>query len=201
MLISEQKRLSLVERVYCFLIDNLAGKLHTIFSVIKYWPFIKIGRHCRIENGLKIRQFLWRENKLQIFLNGHNTICHHTDIQGSGIVIFGERSYCGAFCVIGANELVSIGADVMIAQAVTIRDTDHAAFRIDVSMSKQGIVTKPVVIEDDVWIGHGASILKGVRVGRGSIIGAGSVVTRDVPPYSIVGGVPARIIRARESTQ
>jgi len=55
----------------------------------------------------------------------------------------------------------------------------------------------PIVIEDDVWIGANATILKGVRISRGSIVGSGAVVTKDVPPYSIVGGNPAKIIRSR----
>jgi acetyltransferase-like isoleucine patch superfamily enzyme len=64
-------------------------------------------------------------------------------------------------------------------------------------MSQQGIYTAPVVIEDDVWIGIGAVILQGVRIGRGSIIGAGAVVNRDVESGTVVAGVPAREIRQR----
>jgi len=57
--------------------------------------------------------------------------------------------------------------------------------------------SSPVVIEDDVWVGHGATILKGVKIGKGAIVAAGAVVTRDVESYSIVGGVPAKLIRVR----
>jgi acetyltransferase-like isoleucine patch superfamily enzyme len=65
-------------------------------------------------------------------------------------------------------------------------------------MKNQGIITTPIVIEDDVWIGHGAVILKGVTLGQGSIIAASAVVTKDVSPYSIVGGIPAKIIGSRK---
>ncbi|MBU2537741.1 MAG: acyltransferase [Proteobacteria bacterium] len=85
----------------------------------------------------------------------------------------------------------------MIAQAVSIRDTDHAFEDANLPMTQQSIITSSVVVEDDVWIGHGATILKGVHVGKGAIIAAGAVVTRDVAPYSIVGGVPAKLIRNR----
>src|SRR5690606_3728643 len=119
----------------------------------------------------------------------------YTLIQGSGEIYFGLRTFCGDFCVFGVNERIKIGNDVMIAQAVTIRDTDHCFNRLDVPMNLQGITTKPVTIEDDVWIGHGVSILKGVTIGSGSIVSAGAVVTKDIPPYAIVGGVPAKIIK------
>ena len=85
----------------------------------------------------------------------------------------------------------------MIAQAVTIRDTDHNFQRTDISMIEQGITSSPVVIEDDVWIGHGVTITKGVTIGKGSIIAAGAVVTKDIPSYSIVGGIPAKVIKSR----
>ncbi|MBR76462.1 MAG: acetyltransferase [Flavobacteriales bacterium] len=87
----------------------------------------------------------------------------------------------------------------MIAQAVTIRDTDHNFNSIDLPMIKQGITTSSVLIDDDVWIGHGVIITKGVKIGKGSIIAAGAVVTKDIPAYSIAGGVPARVIKKREN--
>ncbi|MCA9936785.1 MAG: hypothetical protein KC415_22775 [Anaerolineales bacterium] len=74
----------------------------------------------------------------------------------------------------------------------------HGFADVQRPISEQGYTNAPIVIEDDVWIGFQAVILPGVTVGKGSIIGAGAVVTKDVPPYSIMGGVPARLIRQRE---
>lgn len=193
--------LSPLIRLYAGLLEKVSVKASTVIALIKYWPFLKLGKHCRIEKGVIINQFLWRENRLQVILEGYNTICHHVDIQGSGTIIFGERSFCGAYSIFGVNESITIGSDVMIAQTATIRDTDHAFQRTNRPMLEQGIVTSPVVIEDDVWIGHGATILKGVRIGRGSIVAAGAVVTKDVPPFSIVGGIPAKIIKSRLDMQ
>ncbi|MBI5750778.1 MAG: acyltransferase [Hydrogenophilales bacterium] len=85
----------------------------------------------------------------------------------------------------------------MIAQAVTIRDTDHGFDDVSIPMKSQGINTRPVKIEDDVWIGHGAIILRGVTIGAGAVVAAGALVNKDVPPYAIVGGVPAKVIRMR----
>ncbi|WP_264367794.1 DapH/DapD/GlmU-related protein [Paraglaciecola mesophila] len=65
-------------------------------------------------------------------------------------------------------------------------------------MIEQGIVTAPVIIKDNVWIGYGVTILKGVEIGEGSIVAAGSVVTKNIPPYSIAGGIPSKVIKMRK---
>lgn len=119
---------------------------------------------------------------------------------GTGRIVIGPRSYVNEYCVIGCNDAITIGADVMIASAVSIRDTDHNFARTDIPMNQQGVSSLPVVIGDDVWIGHGAAVLKGVTIGEGAIVAAGAVVTSDVAPYEIVGGVPARTIGKRETT-
>ncbi|HEY4706576.1 MAG TPA: acyltransferase [Thermodesulfobacteriota bacterium] len=186
-----------IVKTYAWLLERVPMKLHTLFARVKYAPFLKAGKSCVIERGVVLRPFLFREGTLRVELAGCNTIGHNTLIQGSGALSFGQRSYCGAFCVFGVNESVSIGSDVMISQAVTIRDTGHVFSDVSVPMSRQGIETAPVVIEDDVWLGHGAIVLKGVRIAHGSIVAAGAVVTKDVEPYSIVGGVPARVIGRR----
>ena len=89
----------------------------------------------------------------------------------------------------------------MISNAVSIRDTDHDFQKINVPIFNQGIITSPVFIGDYVWIGYGAVITKGVTIGKGAIIAANAVVTKDVPEYAIVGGVPAKIIRMRSGSK
>ncbi len=91
----------------------------------------------------------------------------------------------------------------MFGPNVTIRGGNHASHIIGkylfdyTDADKLPEDDEPVIIEDDVWVGTGAIILKGVRVGTGAIIAAGAVVTKDVPPYTIVGGVPAKVIKHR----
>ena len=93
---------------------------------------------------------------------------------------------------------VTIGKNVMMGPHCTIYTQNHAFGNISIPMNKQGFSTeRPVVIEDDVWIGGHCIILPGVKVGQGAIIGAGSVVTRSVPSYAVVGGNPANIIKFR----
>ena len=93
---------------------------------------------------------------------------------------------------------VTIGRHVMMAADVVILTSNHRFDDVDTPMMLQGYSeARPVVVEDDVWIGQRAIILPGVRIGKGSIIGAGAVVSRSVPPYPIAVGNPARVIRSR----
>jgi acetyltransferase-like isoleucine patch superfamily enzyme len=110
-----------------------------------------------------------------------------------GDVTIGDHTRIGIHCtVIGP---VCIGNNVNLAQGITVTALNHnfedASRRID----EQGISTKPVVIGDDVWIGANAVILPGVTIGRHVVVAAGAVVTKDVPDYSLVAGVPAKIIK------
>jgi len=105
-------------------------------------------------------------------------------------------SFVGRNCLIGPK--VELGQYAMIASNVAIVGSDHRFDQPGVPMIFSGRPElRPTVIETDVWVGHGATIMAGVRIGRGAIIAAGAVVTKDVPPYEIFAGVPARKIGER----
>lgn len=91
-----------------------------------------------------------------------------------------------------------IGDYVLIAQRVAILSVTHRMDRTDMYIKMQGSTeSRAVIIEDDVWLGRNVVVMPGIRIGTGAVVGAGAVVTKDVPPYAIVGGVPAKLIRYR----
>ena len=121
-------------------------------------------------------------------------------ITSGGRVVMGRHCAFGQFSIISAkNKDVIIGDFVRIGPHVNIVAHNRRFDRRDIRIVDQGITEKGITIGNDVWIGAGATILDGVNVGDGAVIAAGAVVTKDVPAYSIVGGVPARNIGERVS--
>lgn len=115
---------------------------------------------------------------------------------GVGLVV-GDRSNIGASCYIGCSGGIRIGNDVLMSPNVQIYSENHVYLDSDAPIKSQGVTALPVVVEDDCWLASGSIILGGVTIGRGSIVAAGAVVSKDVPPYSVVGGVPAQQIARR----
>jgi maltose O-acetyltransferase len=146
--------------------------------------------------GQKIRYILARQMCSEI---GKNVQIRPGAIIGNGSNLqIGDYSKIGINCRIQCGSLLKIGDYVAIASDVQIIDVNHNFERTDIPIMKQGWnKPKSIVIEDDVWVGARCIILPGVKIGKGSIIGAGSVVTKSVPPYSIVGGNPAKVIKSR----
>lgn len=139
----------------------------------RFWGIFmkKIGKDVYIMEGCKIL------NPTGIAIGDYSGINHHTDIGGRGGLTIGNHVMIGPYC--------------QILTAV------HKSDDWKKPVTQQGIECKPVLIEDDVWIGTHAVILPGVTIGRGSIVAASAVVTKNVEEYSIVGGVPAKLIRYR----
>ena len=112
---------------------------------------------------------------------------------GVGDVIIGDRTIVGLSNVIIGP--VTIGNDVMLAQNITISGLNHGYEDVNISPSKQKEVKKPIFIADDVWIGANSVITPGVTLGKHCIIGAGSVVTKNIPEFTVAVGNPAKVIK------
>jgi len=143
---------------------------------------IQIGRHAKVRFG----RWVWI---------GHGTKirCHE------GEVSIGDKTVLGQECTISAYQHVSIGEQCILADRVMLIDFDHNVAEVERPIRVQGIYKRDTRVGSNVWIGHGAQILRGVTIGDNAIVGAGAVVTTDVPANAVVAGVPARILRMREA--
>jgi acetyltransferase-like isoleucine patch superfamily enzyme len=142
---------------------------------------LQIGKRGRIELG----RWSWL---------GHGTKirCHE------GVVSIGAKSVLGQECTISAYQHVSIGRECVIADRVMLIDFDHGMVEVERPVRLQGIYKRDVRVGNNVWIGYGACILRGVTIGDNAVIGTSAVVTKDVPANAVVAGIPARVIRMRD---
>lgn len=115
----------------------------------------------------------------------------------SGKIIIGNNVYIGEYSILTSNAEIEIGDDVLISPHNNIVDFDHIYKDRYKLVNQQGVVARKITIKQDVWIGSGCKILMGVTIGEGAVIGAGSIVTKDVLPYNVVAGNPAKTIKVR----
>lgn len=142
-----------------------------MINIIKY-PHIKKGRNVRISRNTKVM------NQTNIKIGNNSSI--------NGGMIFA-----------GKNSKIIIGDNCLLSYNVHIRTISHNYIDKKKLILEQGNFEKTIKIGNDVWIGYGAQIMPGVEIGDGSVIAAGAVVTKDVEPYKVVGGVPAKVIKER----
>ena len=117
---------------------------------------------------------------------------------GEGKISIGERVHIARDVIISSAYNVHVGREVTFGPRAIVMDNNHAFDHPRKTVMKQGLNGSPVTIGDYAWLGANSVVLPGVTVGMGAIVAAGAVVTKDVPPYKIVGGVPAKVIGTRE---
>jgi acetyltransferase-like isoleucine patch superfamily enzyme len=133
-----------------------------------------------------------------LYLGRWSWIGHGTKIRAhEGEVRIGAKSVLGQECTISAYQHVSIGRECIVADRVMLIDFDHGVVEVERPIRLQGIYKRDVRIGHNVWIGYGASFLRGVTVGDNAVVGTYAVVNKDVPANAVVAGVPARLIRMR----
>lgn len=187
---------SFFEELPLYLIRNVPTQVGMLIRRYTYtYAFsLKSGKHLNIDTDVTIKNF-------KNILIGDNVFI------GKGSFLYGNEGYLKIGNNSGVNTNVQLGAsngeliigdNVIIGANSVLRSSDHNYERIDVPIREQGHVSGKIEIEDDVWIGSNVVITSNVKIGRGSIIGAGSVVTHEIPPLSIAAGVPARVIKQRK---
>lgn len=148
------------------------------------------GKHAVIHRSVRMDTPPYRKFFLGDFSVVESFACINNAV---GDVMIGDHTRIGLHnTIIGP---VTIGNHVNLAQGITVTALNHNFSDAEKRIDEQGVNTTPVVIGDDIWIGANAVILPGVTIGSHSVVAAGSVVTKDVPPHSLVAGVPAKIIR------
>lgn len=164
---------------------------------LRYASLIRLGRGSYLDEGVYIHAC---PNGVEIgpgTLVMHGAVLHvynFRNLPKAGIRI-GRDSLIGEYTVIRGQGGVTIGDRVYTSPHSQIIAVNHVFDDPTRSFVVQGITAEGIVIDDDVWIGSGAVITDGVRVGQGAVVAAGAVVTRDVPPHTVVGGIPAQVIK------
>jgi acetyltransferase-like isoleucine patch superfamily enzyme len=168
---------------------------------IRYSKNLFVGRDTIIEDGVEINclasQGIHLGDRVSI---GKYAIIRPANIYGGAIgegLVMGNHSNIGPYNYIGCSGKITIGNNVMLGPRVSIYAENHVFDNPNLTIKEQGVQKMDVVIEDDCWIASNAVILAGVTIGKGSVVAAGAVVTESVPPFSVVGGVPAKIIKSR----
>lgn len=160
--------------------------INPCFSSLRGAKYISVGRRCYI--GSCVRLTAWDKYKEQKFLPE---------------IVIGDNCSIGNGAHITAIQSIRIGNNVLTGGGILITDNSHGISSIDqldIAPSNRLLYSKgSVIIEDNVWIGEKVSIMPGVHIGKGCIIGANSVVTKDIPSYCVVAGVPAKIVKLIES--
>ena len=172
---------------------NLKGQFR--IALLNSKKGIHVDKSCKL-HGKSI---------IKIWKGGTITIGSEVEIMPGVIILtYGgdihieENCSINPYCLLYGHGGLKIGKNVLIAGGTMIIPNNHIFKKASVPIVFQGNESKGIIIEDDVWIGHGCSILDGVKIGKGSVIAAGSVVKDNVEPYSLIGGVPAKFIKKRE---
>jgi acetyltransferase-like isoleucine patch superfamily enzyme len=158
-------------------------------------------------SGVRMHGYVWLR-AVEIPYNHSNIELHRCHIDRGVILLcsgpakagiklsIGQGTYINRNTFLDAIDSLTVGSNVAIGPGCYITDHDHGS-EIGRPLLEQEMISQPTHIEDDVWIGANVVVLKGVTIGRGTIVGAGSVVTKSLPPNSIAVGVPAQVIRSR----
>jgi acetyltransferase-like isoleucine patch superfamily enzyme len=147
--------------------------------------------HCLSERGVRIGAHTSIARNLWLHCGGTELDHAH------GFFVIGDYSFVGPNAVMGCGGGIIIGHHVLFGPNVTVSSENHVLDDPATTIDEQGVTRRGVIIEDDCWIASQVVVLDGVTIGQGAVVAAGAVVASDVPPYTVVAGVPARVVRRR----
>ena len=157
---------------------------------------LKIGDRVNLNRDVGIS---CTEQKNKIELDNVVSLDRGVELRahGGGQIYIGERTYIGPYTCISGYGKIAIGKDCLIASHASIYAHNYKFSDPNKTIKEQGFISKGITIEDDCWLGSGVRVVDGVTIGQCSVIGAGAVVTKNIPPYSIAVGVPAKVVSTR----
>jgi acetyltransferase-like isoleucine patch superfamily enzyme len=160
---------------------------------------IRFGRGVTLERGVTIDGLMRNGIALgdNVRIGPYSTIIGPPPFDLGDGIRMGANSAADAYSFIGGGGPVLIGDNVIMGEHVSFHPVNHRFDEVDIPIRDQGTIRKGITIEDDVWVGANVTFLDGVHVGRGSVIGAGSIVRGEIPPYSVAVGAPAKVVRSR----
>lgn len=176
-----------------FFVTNLPGRIGRLIRYL-YW-----SKKFYRSSSFVIAQGCIITNPKNIIIGENTNIMHNCCLyaHNNGFIKIGDRVNINGNVILGAadNGEIVIGNDVAIGPNVVIRASNHKYTHKDIPISKQGHTGGKIIIEDDVWLGANVVVLPNLTIGKGAVIGAGAVVNRDISPYALAGGVPAKVIK------
>jgi acetyltransferase-like isoleucine patch superfamily enzyme len=170
---------------------------------LRYASLIRLGKGAYLDENVYIHACPQGVEIGSGTLVMHGSVLHVYNFRGlpHAFIRIGKDSLVGEYSVIRGQGGVTIGDRVYTSPGTQIIAVNHVFNDPQRPFVEQGITAEGIVIEDDVWLGSNCVITDGVRVGKGAVVAAGAVVTRDVPSYTVVGGVPAKVIRTIDGSQ
>ncbi len=179
------------------IIQRTKSKIRELAKKNRYQFFLLLDQFCSFIPGAfgwSVRRYVYKNRMVM----GENVMIEeHVCIKYPERMSIGSNSLLGRGTMIQASGHVEIGRDVLIGPFVKIWSSDHVFDSLDIPIHRQGHAYAKVSIEDDVWIGTNAIVVKGVRIEKSAVVSAGAIVTKDVPKHAVVAGNPAKTIKYR----